>query len=181
MKSKNAIVGAIFTLFASQFNVLRCNQKWNRNMKSYLSGLILIVIFSCAPTDYEWHYQREPTRHNYTDDLEYCRAFAAKQYQPGIPTGSPYLEDGQVYPDSSNQNLIFKDQASQDKKVWHPDRDPDQLTNLNRQPVHAVPKRYTGYPGYLDYYPSYLDDILGKCMRDRGWVFRTRQNDPFDE
>jgi hypothetical protein len=31
---------------------------------------------------------------------------------------------------------------------------------------------YTGYPGELDYHPEYLDDILEKCMSDRGWEYR---------
>jgi hypothetical protein len=139
-----------------------------------MTGLILIFISSCAPTDYEWHYQREPVRFNYTEDLDFCRAFTAKQYQPGVPTGSPYIEDGQRYPVGPDQNLHLEDETSQNKGVWHADRNPDQQINLNRQSVHDVPKQYTGYPGYLDYYPRYSDDILEKCMRDRGWVYRPR-------
>ena len=38
-------------------------------------------------------------------------------------------------------------------------------------PKHDVPVEYTGYPGELDYYPDYLDDIFEKCMQDKGWQY----------
>jgi len=49
---------------------------------------------------------------------------------------------------------------------------PFRTTNVNAQPIHEIPVNYTGYPEELDYTPNYLDDILEKCMLDRGWDYQ---------
>jgi hypothetical protein len=96
-------------------------------------------------------------------DLEECRSYAARQYKPGTPTGEPYLRDSQTQDDFMAENKMGE---------WRPDRNPTATININSEPIHDVPTEYTGYPGELDYSPEYLDDILEKCMSDKGWEYR---------
>jgi len=77
--------------------------------------------------------------------------------------GEPYLKE------QENKTGITE---SSNHGEWRPDRSPFPTTNINAMPVHEIPVDYTGYPGELDYYPSYLDDILEKCMQDRGWAYQ---------
>lgn len=133
-------------------------------MVKYLLLLASIGLFSCASqTPYSWQDKREPAREEATMDLEECRAYAARQYKPGIPTGEPYLRDSQAQDDFMTENEMG---------TWRPDRNPTATININAVPTHDVPTEYTGYPGELDYHPDYLDDILEKCMSDRGWEYR---------
>jgi len=37
--------------------------------------------------------------------------------------------------------------------------------------VHYFPIDHIGYPGYLDYFPGYLDATQVNCMNDRGWSY----------
>lgn len=63
------------------------------------------------------------------------------------------------------------DLAEQPYGEWRTDRSPNKTINKNALPIHDIPVDYTGYPGELDYAPHYLDDILEKCMNDRGWQY----------
>ncbi len=131
--------------------------------KPIISSIALLLI-SCtaAPVHYSWQDTRTPAREDSSVDLEECKAFTARQYKPGIPAGEPYLKG-----EKSQQNPTDEIQAG----TWRADRSPFQETNINSQPTHNVPVEYTGYPGELDYYPDYLDDILEKCMKDKGWSY----------
>ena len=130
-------------------------------------SLLLIFttcLFGCASqSPYSWHDTRTPPREESSADLEHCRAYAAKQYKPGIPAGEPYLRELHRSQDVMEENSIG---------VWRPDRNPTSTININSIPIHDVPTEFTGYPGELDYDPDYLDDILEKCMADRGWEYR---------
>lgn len=125
--------------------------------------LITAQLFGCtASMPYTWQDTRQPARTDVSVDLEACRVYAAAQYRPGIPTGTPYLQD---------RTGASAETSEEHRGTWRPDRSPFPTTNINMQPVHDVPVDYTGYPGYLDYSPGYLDAILEKCMLDRGWVY----------
>ena len=131
-------------------------------------GKILLVVttllYSCAsPLPYAWQDMRQPARESAATDLEECRAFAARQYRPGMPAGETYLKD--------QSDVAMAPSGDNRGGEWRPDRSPWPTTNANAQPVHDVPVDYTGYPGELDYSPDYLDDILEKCMHDRGWSY----------
>ena len=105
-------------------------------------------------------------------DLEECKAFAARQYQPGVPAGSPYLDEYQGYPHGYDwRDKTLSNNPTPQAYAWQPDRNPDRVTNLRQQPYHDVPRDFTGFPGELDYYPEYTDAILEKCMQDRGWMY----------
>ena len=133
-------------------------------MIKYLLLLTSIGLFSCASqTTYTWQDKHEPAREEASMDLEECRAYAARQYKPGIPSGEPYLRDSHTQDDFMAENEMG---------TWRPDRNPTATININSEPTHDVPTEYTGYPGELDYHPEYLDDILEKCMSDRGWEYR---------
>lgn len=126
---------------------------------------VIIVLFlaACAaPVQYTWQDSREPARESATTDLDECRAYAARQYKPGMPAGEPYLRDAEIEARAVDGKTSGE---------WRPDRSPFKTTNINAQPIHDVPVDYTGYPGELDYSPHYLDDILEKCMHDRGWLY----------
>jgi len=119
--------------------------------------MIVILTAACTPSSqYAWVDIRTPSRDDATVDLEFCRDYAARQYQVGNPAGEDYL---------NNQ------EERMGNGEWRPDRSPDSMVNVNALPRHDIPVDYTGYPGELDYYPHYLDDILEKCMRDRGWEY----------
>lgn len=131
---------------------------------------VTFFLFSCtSPAIYSWQDIREPAREDATVDLEECRSYAARQYRPGMPSGEPYL---------TTQSESASEFTGNVHGEWRPDRDPFKDTNTNSMPVHDVPVEYTGYPGELDYHPEYLDDILEKCMSDRGWEFRPLQDNP---
>lgn len=133
-------------------------------MQNFLLLLFSIFLVSCAPQPtYTWQDTRESPRKDASFDLEECKSYAVKQYKPGIPAGEPYLRDD---PALSNET------AESTSGEWRPDRNPTETTNINSLPVHDIPTEFTGYPGALDYYPEYLDDILEKCMSDRGWEYR---------
>lgn len=138
-----------------------------------MRGIILLVIaaqlFGCTtPAQYTWQDTRQPARDDATADLEICRTYAAKQYRAGMPKGEPYLTDQANRIVGTNNSIPGE---------WRADRSPFPTTNINAQPVHEVPVVYTGYPGELDYFPSYLDEILEKCMLDRGWVYQPVRNE----
>ncbi len=115
--------------------------------------IITTLVLGCTvPSPYTWQDTRQPARDDATADLKRCQDYAARQYRPGIPMGEPYLKN-QAGDQSTNKKPPFP------------------TTNINAQPIHKVPVDYTGYPGELDYYPSYLDDILEKCMQDHGWRY----------
>ncbi len=126
----------------------------------FISALLSACV---SPAPYAWQDTRQPAREDAIADFEVCKAYAAKQYQPGTPAGEPYL---------NNQGNDTETSDNYKRKEWRPDRSPFPTTNVNAQSVHNIQVDYTGYPGELDYYPSYLDDILEKCMRDRGWAYR---------
>ena len=135
----------------------------------HLTLLIITTLFlSCtAPTPYTWQDTRQPARDDATADLRKCQDYAARQYQPGTPMGEPYLKD-----QTNGQSASWMEGVDDNNNgEWRPDRSPFPTTNINAQPIHEVPVDYTGYPGELDYYPSYLDDILEKCMHDHGWSY----------
>lgn len=133
-------------------------------MLKYLLLLTAIGCLGCASQDsYTWQDMREPNRDDASLDLEECRAYTARQYKPGIPAGTPYLRDHYRQDDFMAENR---------HGVWRPDRNPTDRVNINSLPVHDIPTEYTGYPGELDYNPDYLDEILEKCMSDRGWEYR---------
>ena len=126
--------------------------------------IITTLLFGCAtPVPYAWQDTRQPIRDDATIDLEECRIFAARQYQPGIPAGEPYLKN-----QTDQTGIIEEDRRGE----WRPDRAPFPTINSNTLSTHDIPVDYTGYPGELDYHPNYLDDILEKCMQDRGWSYQ---------
>ena len=124
--------------------------------------LALSLVGCAAPVQYAWQDRREPVRDSAQLDLEECRDYAARQYRAGMPNGEPYLRD---------MDIEVRSEKGYTSGEWRPDRSPDRIININEQPVHDVPVDYTGYPGELDYSPRYLDDILEKCMHDRGWDY----------
>jgi len=133
-------------------------------MRGFTLLCITAFLFGCAaPVPYAWQDTRQPVRDDVTVDLEQCRAYAARQYRPGVPMGEPFLKEQENKTDNTEGSSLGE---------WRPDRSPFPTTNSNTLPVHAIPVDYTGYPGELDYYPSYLDDILEKCMQDRGWSYQ---------
>lgn len=132
-------------------------------MRIIFSLLIVALLSGCTtPTPYTWKDTREQGREDFSADLEKCRNFTARQYKPGVPTGEPYLEENPDFTEGGNEN----------SGEWRPDRSPFKTTNVNSLPRHDIPVDYTGYPGELDYYPDYLDDILEKCMQDHGWDYQ---------
>jgi len=133
-------------------------------MQGIIFFFITTLLFGCTtPETYSWQDTRQPIRDDATIDLEECRTFAARQYQPGIPSGEPYLKD-----QTSKKGMMDEYERGE----WRPDRSPLPTINDNTLPTHDVPVDYTGYPGELDYHPNYLDDILEKCMQDRGWIYQ---------
>ena len=155
-------------------------------MRNIILFITTTLLLSCAASSpYSWQDTRQPVREDATADLEKCRTYAAKQYQPGTPMGESYLKSQEVLKDHEgfNNQAGLKDQAggqavsnmedmdNDSNGQWRPDRSPFPIININDLPIHEVPVDYTGYPGELDYYPSYLDDILEKCMHDHGWGY----------
>lgn len=132
--------------------------------------LLLLVLGAtgCAARPWVWQDVRTPPRAGPEADLAACRSYASAQYSPGIPFGDPYLED---HPHSLSLDDEILDNEPGDG-TWHSDREPFPYTNRNQEPIHGVVVPYTGYPGYLDYHPDYLDALVEKCMADRGWAFR---------
>ena len=123
---------------------------------------MLIINTSCAPaTQNTWQDTTGQGSEAAAKALEICRDFASRQYQPGVPAGEEYLKN-------QTDEAVFYERTT---GGWRPDRSPHKTVNINAMPLHDVHVDYTGYPGELDYYPNYLDDILEKCMRDRGWEY----------
>lgn len=138
-----------------------------RGLMLFLTTLQLVACTATPP--YVWQDTRQPPRADVAIDLEACRTYAARQYRPGMPTGTPYLLDMKGLSDEAPDAT---------DGTWRPDREPFPTTNVNALPLHDVPVDYTGYPGYLDYSPGYLDAILEKCMHDRGWVYAAGTGQP---
>lgn len=132
-------------------------------MRRCIFSLVAVFILAgCASTvQYTWQDEHGQDREDFSADLDECRSYTARQYKPGTPTGEPYLEESQG-------SIGETDEQSGE---WRPDRSPFKTTNVNALPRHEIPVGYTGYPGELDYYPHYLDEILEKCMKDRGWGY----------
>lgn len=123
---------------------------------------IALMLAGCAaPINYSWQDSRQPRRNDATADLEECRIYAARQYRPGIPAGEPYLHEEAIRP------LVEAGSTT----TWRPDREPFAKPHIDYHPRHDIPVEYTGYPAELDYWPEYLDEILEKCMLDRGWLY----------
>lgn len=133
-------------------------------MREIAAFIITIMVFGCTATPtYTWQETRQPVREDSSADLQECRDYTGRQYRPGIPAGEPFLKT----PVRNNEET-----HNETMEEWRPDRSPFHTTNRNARPIHDVPVAYTGYPGELDYHPDYLDEILEKCMHDRGWVYR---------
>ena len=130
---------------------------------------LLIINTSCAPsTQYTWHDTTGKDRDDAASDFKACRDFASQQYRPGMPAGEEYLRG------TKNEVDLYENPTGE----WRPDRSPYKTVNIDAMPQHDVPVGYTGYPGELDYYPDYLDDLLEKCMQDRGWEYSKDPNEP---
>jgi hypothetical protein len=139
-------------------------------MRSLLILMLAVPLFSCtASMPFEWQDAGHAEREGVAADLEACRIYTARQYHPGVPAGTPYR---QAQPGATT------DETHDNLGRWRPDRTPFPTTNLNSRSVHNIPVGYTGYPGYLDYFPGYLDAILEKCMHDRGWYYGTTASFP---
>ena len=137
-------------------------------LKRFSVVVFLILSTACAPhTQYAWQDATGLAREDATPDLETCRNFTARQYRAGVPAGEAYLKNPE-------EETVFRDNGATGE--WRPDRSPDKKVNINAMPRHDIQVDYTGYPGELDYYPDYLDDILEKCMRDRGWKYSAIPN-----
>lgn len=132
-----------------------------------LTFFLVMLCVACTPfPQYEWQDTRVPEREDVTTDLDDCREFASRQYKPGIPAGEEYQQQ-------SNSDMGVLDTTTTGE--WRPDRSPNKTVNVHALPIHDVQTDYTGYPGELDYHPNYLDDIVEKCMNDRGWVYDKRK------
>lgn len=129
-----------------------------------LLTLFLVTLFvGCSPyPQYAWQDTRIPSREDATVDLEACREFASRQYTPGMPAGVEYQQQHDDDMGAAEMTTTGE---------WRPDRSPNKAVSVHALPRHDVQTDYTGYPGELDYYPNYLDDIVEKCMRDRGWEY----------
>lgn len=137
-------------------------------MRHMIRLILTVLLFGCTtPVPYAWLDMNQQLRKNATGDLDDCRAYAARQYHPGVPAGEPYL---------TSQTGTAAGKKEDSFGEWRSDRSPFPATSINAQPVHKVPVSYTGYPGEFDYYPGYLDDILEKCMFDRGWSYQPVKN-----
>lgn len=135
-------------------------------MRTLLIILSSLALFSCSPVDYSWQDQYQLNREDFSADLVYCRDYAARQYQPGIPAGASYRQQESGYPhghDTVGSEVVGGE--------WRPDRNPMRWISISAPPRHQLDTAYTGYPGALDYAPNYTDDILEKCMSDRGWAY----------
>ena len=84
----------------------------------------MILLLGCTPTQYAWQDTREPAREAATIDLEKCREYAAKQYQPGMPAGEAYLN-------SSDKEIINEDNSNPGE--WRPDRSPFKKSMFSRR------------------------------------------------
>lgn len=130
---------------------------------AHLLIVLSLILSSCiSPSQYAWQDTRTPARASANQDLEYCKEYTAQQYKPGTPTGEPFLSE-------EEKNRLIDQERPLDE--WRTDRTPFRTTSINQQPIHDVPTDYTGYPAELDYYPEYMDDILEKCMSNRGWEY----------
>jgi hypothetical protein len=130
--------------------------------------IMLLGTAGCAATPWSWQDLGTPPRASADADLAACRSYAAAQYAPGVPAGDPYLKNHpEALPLDQDAPAVEPGTGT-----WHPDREPFPYANRSQKPGQGVVVPYTGYPGYLDYHPDYLEALVGKCMADRGWVFR---------
>ena len=131
------------------------------------------IVCGCTATPWSWQDTRTPARFDANADLNACRSYASAQYAPGVPAGDPYQQTPTNYQDPVP---LAKDTGNPDHAAtgtWHPDREPFPYTsNYRGESQHGVVVPYTGYPGYYDYHPDYLDALVEKCMADRGWAYR---------
>lgn len=132
-------------------------------MRFIVVGLSFLAVAGCTSPAWVWQDPREPSRTSPEADLAACRSHASAQYRPGIPAGDPYLR---------GQNAGAAGDAPAGTGTWHPDREPFPSISRSQEALHGVAVPYTGYPGYLDYHPGFLDALVEKCMADRGWVFQ---------
>ncbi|MDT8441460.1 MAG: hypothetical protein RQ723_07350 [Desulfuromonadales bacterium] len=135
-------------------------------MRSLLIILASLAMCACGPIDYCWQDQYQLNREDFSADLAHCKDYAARQYRPGIPAGTPYRAEDAGYP--HGQDTIGTEITAGE---WRPDRNPMRWISISTPNRHEVDTAYTGYPGALDYAPNYTDDILEKCMSDRGWAY----------
>jgi len=135
------------------------------------------IAAGCTPTRFSWQDTRTPERSDASADLSACRSYAASQDTPGVPAGDQYRQSPVNYPDPVPLDQPEGNPDRGATGTWHPDREPFPYTNYEREDRHGVVVPYTGYPGYLDYHPGYLDALVEKCMADRGWVFRPEPAD----
>ncbi len=168
--------------FGSLWGRLPPHQKVDDMYRTSIACIIVIALSACsAPTRYSWQDTYQPPRESVDADLETCKAYTARQYQPGTPTGAPYLEQYRGYPNGEDWGGKAHEMRPYEQGEWRPDRDPSQDINMNSLPIHDVEVGYTGYPGELDYHPGYLDAILEKCMLDRGWVYQATEETGWTE
>lgn len=146
-------------------------------MRQLLLLIILLSSVGCSSPVWQWQDTRLPPRAEVAPDLAECRSYAAAQYRPGVPAGDPYL--GQQSTASPGTLLLDQDPGdpAAAPDTWHADREPFPTTNIREESIHGVVVPYTGYPGYLDYHPGYLDALVEKCMSDRGWRYAPASED----
>jgi hypothetical protein len=138
-------------------------------MRHVIVGFMLLAVMGCGSSPWVWVDTRAPSRDSAEADLAACSSYASSQYRPGIPAGDPYRH---------TQNVVAASDNSTGPGTWHPDREPFPYTNRSQESIHNVVVPYTGYPGYLDYHPEFLDALVEKCMADRGWAFEPTTGNP---
>ena len=130
--------------------------------------ICLLGTAGCTATPWSWQDLGSPPRESAETDLAACRSYAAAQYSPGVPAGDRYLKDQPA--------TLPLDPESRTPPPglgpWHADREPFPTTSSSQVSLHGVVVPYTGYPGSYDYHPGYLDALVEKCMREKGWAFR---------
>ena len=102
-----------------------------RNITLFITTALLL---GCtAPAPYSWQDTRQPVREDATDDLEKCRSYASRQYQPGTPMGESYLKAQEVLKDQAGGQSASKteDMNIDSNGQWRPDRSPFPRININ--------------------------------------------------
>jgi hypothetical protein len=145
----------------------------------WLLFLLAGIGSGCTATPWSWQDTGTPARLDASADLDACRSYASSQYTPGVPAGDSYQQIPVNYADPAPLDKTSTNPGSTATGTWHPDREPFPYTsNYQGESRHGVVVPYTGYPGYYDYDPGYLDALVEKCMADRGWSFRPTPNAP---
>lgn len=137
-------------------------------MNKLLLLIVLVGSVGCSAPSWQWHDTQVPPRAAVEADLDACRSYASAQYRPGVPAGDTYLQQQPTDPTRIEQDAASN---SPGMETWHADREPYPTTNIRQESIHGVVVPYTGYPGYLDYHPEYLDTLVEKCMAERGWHY----------